>query len=98
MSLPIDTELPILKEGDAAIYLSAEEMNLLARKVNAIANMQAVAPLRLVKSDAGFLITGSRAGLVDDSNLPAGVTPQWIQTQVCIAGVSTDVWVFAGYA
>ncbi len=98
MSLSIDTELPILKEGDEALYLSAEWMDLLARKVNAMAGMQAVAPLRLVKSDAGFLLTGSRAGIVDDSGLPADVSPQWIQTQVCIAGVITDVWVFAGDA
>ena len=98
MSLPIDTELPMVKGGDEALYLSAEMMNLLVRKVNAMAGMQAVSPLRLVKSDAGFLITGSRAGIVDDSALPADVTPTWIQTQVCVAGVTTDVWVFAGYA
>jgi hypothetical protein len=56
--IPIDTPLPTtLEEGDDCPLLSAEIVNLVFRKINAMHGMRAVQPLRLTKSDAGFLIT-----------------------------------------
>ncbi len=57
MPLPITTPLPIVKEDEPAWILSAELANLLARKVEAFSNIQADAPLKITKSDAGFKIT-----------------------------------------
>jgi len=56
--IPIDMPLPTnLKEGDECPLLSAEIVDLVFRKINAMHGMQAVQPLRLTKSDAGFLLT-----------------------------------------
>ena len=56
--IPITTLLPTnLKEGDECPFLSAEMVDLVFRKLNAIHGMRAVQPLRLTKSDAGFVIT-----------------------------------------
>jgi hypothetical protein len=57
MPLPITTPLPIVSEGDDVWVLSAEWANLLAEKVEAFSNIQADAPLKITKSDAGFKIT-----------------------------------------
>ena len=54
--LPIDTTLPIVKEGDEAIVLSADWMNLLHRKLNALWNMQGVNGTVVIKAEAGFKI------------------------------------------
>lgn len=56
--IPIDMPLPTtLEEGDESPLLSAEIVDLVFRKVNAMHNMRAVQPLRLVRSDSGFLLT-----------------------------------------
>lgn len=57
MPLPITTPLPMAKEGEPAWILSAEMLDLLVRKVEAFHNIQAEAPLRIVKADAGFRFT-----------------------------------------
>jgi hypothetical protein len=57
MPLPITTPLPIVSEGDGVWVLSAEWANLLAEKVEAFSNIQADAPLKITKSDAGVKIT-----------------------------------------
>lgn len=56
MEVPRDitAPLPLAKEGDPAWILSAEMVNFINRKVNAFTNIQAVYPLRIVKSDAGM--------------------------------------------
>ncbi len=58
MNVPtrIHEPLPLAKEGDEAWILSAEMASILARKINAFTGIQADAPLRIVKSDAGFRI------------------------------------------
>jgi len=56
--IPIDMPLPTnLEEGDECPLLSAEIVDLIFRKINAMHGMRAVQPLRLTKSDAGFLLT-----------------------------------------
>lgn len=56
--LDIDTPLPNdLKEGDVALTLSAEWMDLAFRKINAFYGSQAVMPLKITKADSGFLFT-----------------------------------------
>jgi len=56
--ISIDTPLPTtLEEGDECPLLSAEIVDLVFRKVNAMHGMRVVQPLRLTKSDAGFLLT-----------------------------------------
>ena len=56
--IPIDTSLQTnLKEGDECPFLSAEIVDLASRKINALHGMRAVQPLRLTKSDAGFVLT-----------------------------------------
>ena len=56
--IPIDMPLPTnLVEGDECPLLSAEIVDLVFRKINAMHGMRAVQPLRLTKSDAGFLLT-----------------------------------------
>lgn len=60
--LHIDTPLPEnLVEGDFAYGLSAEIVDLLFRKVNAMYDAQAQSPLRLTKSESGFLFTVENA-------------------------------------
>lgn len=59
MNAPRDIHLPLptaATEGDEAWILSAEMLNFLCRKINAFSNIQADAPLKIVKSDAGFRI------------------------------------------
>lgn len=56
--IPIDTPLPTtLEEGDDSPLLSADVVNLVFRKINAMYGMRAVQPLRLTKSESGFLLT-----------------------------------------
>jgi hypothetical protein len=56
--IPIDTSLQTnLKAGDECPFLSAEIVDLVSRKINALHGMRAVQPLRLTKSDAGFVLT-----------------------------------------
>lgn len=56
MALDINADLPDdLDEGDLALPLSSEIVDLAFRKINAIHNARAVYPLVLVKSDGGFL-------------------------------------------
>ena len=56
--IPIDTPLPTnLKEGDPPPLFSAEMVDLVFRKINAMYGMRAVQPLRLTKSESGFLLT-----------------------------------------
>ena len=56
--IPIDMPLPTnLEEGDECPHLSAEIVDLIFRNINAMHGMRAVQPLRLTKSDAGFLLT-----------------------------------------
>jgi len=95
--IPIETPLPLVAEGDVPWCLSAEMLNLLARKVNAIYGMRAIAPILITKNDAGFVFHTGKTGLLpDDGTMPANVTPVWEATSVCIGGVPTTVYVFAG--
>lgn len=55
--LDIDTPLPTVKEGEIALALSAEIMDLAFRKINAMYDSRALLPVILTKSDGGFLFT-----------------------------------------
>jgi hypothetical protein len=57
--MPLDINLPLptgSEEGDEAWILSAEQVNLLTRKINAFYGIQAQLPLRIVKAEAGMKI------------------------------------------
>lgn len=98
--ISIDTPLPLAAEGDAAWCLSAEMLNLLARKVNALANMRAISPIKLTKTDAGFVFHTGKAGLLPEgtggSSMPEGLTPVWAPVSVCVDGVPTTYYIYAG--
>ena len=89
MSLPIDTPLPIVSEGDPAWILSAEWAELLSRKVNSILEMRADLPVKITKSDSGFLFSAAEGYAA-----PAGAVPQWVETSICIDGEVRTLWVF----
>jgi len=89
MSLPIDTPLPIVDAGAPAWILSAEWAELLSRKVNAILEMRADLPVKITKSDSGFLFSAAEGYAT-----PAGAVPQWVETSICIDGEVRTLWVF----
>ena len=89
MSLPIDTPLPIVDAGAPAWILSAEWAELLSRKVNAILEMRADLPVKITKSDSGFLFSAAEGYAT-----PAGAVPQWVETSICIDGDVRTLWVF----
>ena len=89
MSLPLDTPLPIVDAGAPAWILSAEWAELLSRKVNAILEMRAELPVKVTKSDSGFLFSAAEGYAT-----PAGAIPQWVETSVCIDGEVRTLWVF----
>ena len=91
MSAPSDTSapLPLVNEGDPAWMLSAEWANHLARKINAILEMRAELPVKITKSDSGFLFSAAEGYAT-----PAGAIPQWVETSVCIDGEVRTLWVF----
>lgn len=94
--IPIDDPIPLADEGDPAWCLSAERLNHLARKINAIYSMRAVSPVRITKSDSGFVIHTSKTGLLpDDDTIPTNAVPAWEAVSVCIDGVTTTVYVYA---
>lgn len=94
--ISIDEPLPLVAAGDIPWCLSAEMLNHLSRKVNAIYNMRAISPIRLAKTDAGFVFHTGQAGLLPDDGLPDNVVPVWETVSMCIDGVPTTVYVFAG--
>ena len=89
MSLPLDTPLPIVDAGAPAWILSAEWAELLSRKVNAMIEMRAEPPIKLTKSDAGFLFSAGQG-----YGTPTGAVTQWVQATLCINNESRTVWVF----
>jgi hypothetical protein len=89
MSLPLDTPLPIVDAGAPAWILSAEWAELLSRKVNAILEMRAELPVKITKSDSGFLFSAAEGYAT-----PAGAVPQWVETSICIDGEVRTLWVF----
>jgi len=89
MSLPLDTPLPIVDAGAPAWILSAEWAELLSRKVNAILEMRADLPVKITKSDSGFLFSAAEGYAT-----PAGAVPQWVETSICIDGDVRTLWVF----
>jgi hypothetical protein len=89
MSLPLDTPLPIVDAGAPAWILSAEWAELLSRKVNAILEMRADLPVKITKSDSGFLFSAAEGYAT-----PAGAVPQWVETSICIDGEVRTLWVF----
>jgi len=89
MSLPLDTPLPIVDAGAPAWILSAEWAELLSRKVNAILEMRADLPVKITKSDSGFLFSAAEGYAT-----PAGAVPQWVETSICIGGEVRTLWVF----
>jgi hypothetical protein len=90
MALDINLPLPTYSEkGDEAWILSAEQANLLARKVNAILQMRAELPVKITKSDTGFLFSAAEGWAT-----PAGAVPQWVETSICIDGDVRTLWVF----
>lgn len=98
--IPIETPLPLVAEGDAPWCLSAEMLNLLARKVNALSNMRAISPIKLTKTDAGFVLHTGPSGLLPEGQgsaaMPAGVTPIWQPITTCVGGVPTTYYIYAG--
>lgn len=98
--ISIETPLPMAAENDAAWCLSAEMLNLLARKVNAIYNMRAISPIRITKTEHGPVIHTGKSGLLPDgeggSSMPDSVTPVWQQVSVCVDGVPTTYYIYAG--
>ena len=82
----ISAPLPLVNEGDPAWMLSAAWANHLARKINAILEMRAELPIKVTKSDSGFLFSGYAT--------PVGAVPQWVETSVCINGENRTLWVF----
>lgn len=94
--ISIDTPLPVAAEGDAAWCLSAEMLNLLARKVNALSNMRAISPISLTKTDAGFVFSTGESGLLPTGDMPDHVTPVWERVTVCVDDVSTTYYVYLG--
>ena len=91
MSAPSDfsAPLPLVNEGDPAWMLSAEWANHLARKINAILEMRAELPVKITKSDSGFLFSAAEGYAT-----PEGAIPQWVETSVCIDGEVRTLWVF----
>jgi hypothetical protein len=98
--ISIDTPLPLVSENDAPWCLSAEMLNLLARKVNALSNMRAISPIKLTKTDAGFVFHTGKSGLLPEGTggaaMPDGLVPGWQQISVCVNGVPTTYYVYAG--
>lgn len=85
----INEPLPMVGEGSDAWMLSADWANLLARKVNAILGMRAELPVKVTKSDSGFLFSAAEGYAT-----PAGAVPQWVETSICIDGEVRTLWVF----
>ena len=85
----ISAPLPLVNEGDPPWMLSAEWANHLARKINAILEMRAELPVKVTKSDSGFLFSAAEGYAT-----PAGAIPQWVETSVCIDGEVRTLWVF----
>lgn len=85
----ISEPLPLVGEDGPPWMLSAEWANHLARKVNAVLGMRAELPIKLTKSDSGFLFTAGEGYAT-----PAGAVPQWVETSICIDGEVRTLWVF----
>lgn len=94
--IPIQEPLPLVAEGDDPWCLSAEMLNLLARKVNALTSMRAIEPLRIIQTEAGPVLTTGRGGLIKEGDLPSNATIQWVTISLCVGGVPTSYSVPVG--